>query len=89
MYFGTAGGRGSTGAAPGAAGSAGASPGAAPGSRTVSVTRMSRASASRAAAFTKPRKCPSIHSRVKSFGTSSENVSSTSSPAATSPNQVA
>ena len=37
---------------------------------------MSRASASRAAAFTKPRKCPSIHSRVKSFGTTSEKVSS-------------
>ena len=90
MYLGLAGcgGRRSSGV-PGAVDSPCTSPGPPSISRTVSVTRTSRASASRAAALTKPRKCPSIHSRVKSFGTTSENVSSLSSPAVASPNQVA
>ena len=59
-------------------------------SATVSTTRTSRPSTSRAAARTKPRKCPSIHSRVKSFGTTTENASSRRAPPRPpSPNQVA
>ncbi len=48
--------------------------------RTVSVTRSSRPAMSQAAARIRPRNLPSIHSRVKSFGTSTEKASSVSSP---------
>src|SRR4051794_23930398 len=40
------------------------------------------------AAAIRPRKCPSIHSRVKSFGTRMENVSPSSSTPSASANQV-
>ena len=58
-------------------------------SATVRTTRISRPRTSRTAARTKPRKCPSIHSLVKSFGRLTEKESSVSSPAAAAPNQVA
>src|SRR6185503_5189027 len=45
-------------------------------SATVSETRTSCPSASRVAARTRPRKWLSIHSRVKSFGTTTTNASS-------------
>ena len=44
--------------------------------------------ASRTAAPIRSRKCPSIQSRVKSFGTESTNARSFNSRAETSPNQV-
>src|ERR671936_2425267 len=44
--------------------------------------------ASRAAALIRPRKCPSIHSRVKSFGTEIASVSSVSSTPSASANHV-
>ena len=57
-------------------------------SATVSWTRRSWPVASRTAARISSRKCPSIHSRVKSFGTARTNVSSDTSCPSTSPNQV-
>src|SRR5215472_12147016 len=58
------------------------------GSSTVSAIRRSRPVASRTAAEMKPRKCPSIHSRVKSFGTPITKASSVSSLPPAPPNQV-
>src|SRR5262249_4617568 len=55
---------------------------------TVSCTRRSWPVVSRTAARIRPRKCPSIHSRVKSFGTATTNASSLTSTPAASPNQV-
>ncbi len=69
-------------------GSTGASPGRSSASATASATRSSRPVASRTPAFIRPRKCPSIHSRVKSFGTETVKVSSETSRPWTSANQV-
>src|ERR671935_993016 len=57
-------------------------------SATVRRIRRSWPVASRAAAEIKPRKCPSIHSRVKSFGTEIASVSSVSSTPSASANHV-
>src|SRR6476661_9723183 len=62
--------------------------GVAPVSVTVNWTRRWWPVASRTAARISSRKCPSIHSRVKSFGTASTNVSSVTSHPSTSPNHV-
>src|SRR6266550_9165503 len=64
--------------------------GVAAGSRSVteSATRRSWPVTSRTAAPIRPRKCPSIHSRVKSFGTPRMKASSESSAPSASPNQV-
>src|SRR5919197_721421 len=58
--------------------------------RSATVRRMRRSCpvASRAAALIRPRKCPSIHSRVKSFGTEIASVSSVSSTPSASANHV-
>src|SRR5215218_176689 len=58
------------------------------GSVTVSTTRRSRPVTSRTAAEMKPRKWPSIHSRVKSFGTLMTKASSVRSVPPAPPNQV-
>src|SRR5919204_1177767 len=55
---------------------------------TDSATRRSCPVTSRTAAPIRPRKCPSIHSRVKSFGTPRTNVSSVSSAPSASANHV-
>jgi hypothetical protein len=60
----------------------------APVSATVSWIRRCWPVASRTAARISSRKWPSIHSRVKSFGTASTNTSSETSCPSTSPNQV-
>src|ERR687883_112692 len=57
-------------------------------SATVRRMRRSCPVASRAAAPIRPRKCPSIHSRVKSFGTEITSVSSVSSTPSASANHV-
>src|SRR5919202_3626693 len=57
-------------------------------SATVRRMRRSWPVASRAAAPIRPRKCPSIHSRVKSFGTAIASVSSVSSTPSASANHV-
>src|ERR671925_1027870 len=57
-------------------------------SATVSLMRRSCPVASRAAAPISPRKWPSIHSRVKSFGTETTSVSSVSSTPSASANHV-
>src|SRR5436190_3234006 len=57
-------------------------------SRTESATRRSWPVTSRTAAPIRPRKCPSIHSRVKSFGTPRTKRSSESSAPSASANQV-
>src|SRR6266480_4279331 len=57
-------------------------------SRTESATRRSWPVTSRTAAPIRPRKWPSIHSRVKSFGTPRTKASSESSAASASANQV-
>src|SRR6266508_1106372 len=64
--------------------------GVAAGSRSVtdSATRRSWPVTSRTAAPIRPRKCPSIHSRVKSFGTPSTKASSESSAPSASANHV-
>src|SRR5919204_5592307 len=58
--------------------------------RLATVSRIFRSwpVASRAAAPIRPRKCPSIHSRVKSFGTEITSVSSVSSTPSASANHV-
>src|SRR2546429_1609180 len=70
----------------------GASAGAGASARTRSVTesamRRSWPVTSRTAAPIKPRKCPSIHSRVKSFGTPRTKASSESSAPSASANHV-
>ena len=60
----------------------------APVSATVNWIRRCWPVASRTAARINSRKCPSIHSRVKSLGTASTNVSSVTSVPSTSPNHV-
>ena len=55
---------------------------------TMSRMRRFAPSASRTAAPIRSRKCPSIHSRVKSLGTERTNCSSLSSRLSTSSNQV-
>src|SRR2546422_7163865 len=55
---------------------------------TESATRRSCPVTSRTAAPIRPRKCPSIHSRVKSFGTARTNASSDSSAPSASANHV-
>src|SRR3954452_12894337 len=55
---------------------------------TDSATRRSWPVTSRTAAPIRPRKCPSIHSRVKSFGTPSTKASSESSAPSASANHV-
>src|SRR6266516_3215152 len=57
-------------------------------SDTRSRTSRSAPVTSRTAAPIRPRKWPSIHSRVKSFGTARTNAPSLSSEPPTSPNQV-
>src|ERR671925_977926 len=57
-------------------------------SATVSLMRRSCPVASRAAAPISPRKWPSIHSRVKSFGTEMTRLSSVSSTPSASANHV-
>src|SRR3954464_2550466 len=99
VYFGlipAASGRGSGGgtSARGASGTDGPAPaptatGTAASARpTRRCTRRSDPVASFTAARISSRKWPSIHSRVKSFGTARTNVSASSSAPATSPNQV-
>src|SRR5262245_56194071 len=70
----------------GAAAAACGGGGAASGS-TTSRTRRSRPAASFTAAPIRTRKCPSIHSRAKSFGTARTNASSPASTAPTWLNQ--
>src|ERR687885_1618256 len=72
------------------AGVASAGEGASIGPRSVteSATRRSCPVTSRTAAPISPRKCPSIHSRVKSFGTPRTKASSLSSTPSASANQV-
>src|SRR6476620_5510316 len=84
------------GLAPGCGSAVGVARGAAPAasagsacSATVSETRISRPTASRVAARTSPRKWLSIHSRVKSFGTTTTNASSLSCAPPAAPNHVA
>src|SRR6266571_4533807 len=69
---------------------ASAGAGVAAGSRSVteSATRRSWPVTSRTAGPIRPRKCPSIHSRVKSFGTPSTKASSESSAPSASANHV-
>src|SRR4051794_13165166 len=55
---------------------------------TDSATRRSWPVTSRTAAPIRPRKCPSIHSRVKSFGTARTKASSESSAPSASANHV-
>ena len=57
-------------------------------STTRSWTRSSLPLASLTAARIRSRKWPSIHSRVKSFGTATAKVSSSRDAPSTSPNQV-
>jgi hypothetical protein len=70
--------------------STGSAPGAAGSGCSCTCRRISRSApvTSRTAAPIRPRKCPSIHSRVKSFGTLRTNVSPLRFDPPTSPNQV-
>src|SRR5512132_4184657 len=68
--------------------SAGAGVSAGIRSLTESATRRSWPVTSRTAAPIRPRKCPSIHSRVKSFGTPSTKASSESSAPSAYANHV-
>src|SRR5213080_4894901 len=68
--------------------SAGAGVSAGTRSVTESATRRSWPVTSRTAAPIRPRKWPSIHSRVKSFGTTRTNASSESSAPSASANHV-
>src|SRR4029453_7881824 len=72
----------------GATGVSGSVPSSRSGSITANVIRRSSPTESRTAASIKPRKCPSIHSRAKSFGTRRVKASSESSTPSTSENHV-